>query len=65
LKEELEGLRVQRDDTWLLMRRLDDDATVETWRPHMCSETFVEGMSRHEHELTAKERAVYESGEWL
>jgi hypothetical protein len=63
---ELAGKHVQRDDDWLLkMQRvsLDDDVRVETWRPHMCSETFVEGMSRRE--MSDSDRAAYESGEWL
>jgi hypothetical protein len=63
LKAELEGKYVQRDDYWLLMQRLEADATVETWRPHMCSDTFVDGMSRRE--MSDSDRMAYESGEWL
>jgi hypothetical protein len=63
---ELAGKHIQRDDEWLLKMQqlsLDDDVRVETWRPHMCSETFVEGMSRRE--FSDKDRAAYEDGSWL
>jgi hypothetical protein len=63
MKAELQGKHVQRDDYWLLMRRLDPDATVETWRPHMMSDVFVDGMSRRE--MSDKDKAAYEDGSWL
>jgi hypothetical protein len=66
LKEELDGKHIQRDDDWLFHSRmlgLHPDATIETWRPHMMSETFTDGMTRRE--MSDKDKETYRSGDWL
>ncbi len=60
---ELNGEHIHRDDDWLLMMRLDVDAKVETWRPHMMSETFVDGLERRE--MSEQDVEAYRSGEWI
>lgn len=61
IKEELDGLHVLRDDDWVLRR--DRNVEVETWRPHLCSATFIEGLDRGT--LSPAEREAYDSGAWL
>jgi hypothetical protein len=63
LSEELEGKHVQKDDEWLLRIDWEHEVEVETWRPHMCSETFIAGMRRRE--FSDEDKDAYESGAWL
>lgn len=62
IEEELDGKHVQRDDAWLLALLDLDHAEIETWRPHVMSDTFIKGLERRE--LTPAERARYSGGEW-
>lgn len=63
IQDELDGTRVQRDDEWVKQMKQIGDAEIETWRPHMMSETFVAGLERRA--LTPTEKKSYENGEWL
>jgi hypothetical protein len=63
MSEELEGKRVQKDDTWLLKVDWEQAVEVETWRPHMMSDTFVSGIRRRE--MSAEDKRAYEDGSWL
>ncbi len=61
IEEELAGAHVLSDDEWL--RSVQRDREVETWRPHIMSDTFVKGLERRE--LRPRDRKAYESGAWL
>lgn len=61
IEDELAGRHVLRDDDWVL--RSHPGAEVETWRPHIMSGTFIDGMERGV--LSPAEREAYETGDWL
>lgn len=62
IEGELAGRVIQRDDDYVL-RMLDPGTKIETWRPHMMSETFIAGLERRV--LNDSDRRAYETGEWL